>query len=702
MIYLSDGILEVAFDSDCGSLRSVTDKLSDIVIAEGGGVPFILEYEQDCFSSDFSKFAHEITNENILRLTWEIEGGVTLRATAMLENGSLSFRAHADNGSGRPLCSAEYPIVDGIRNLSDNDYLAHSYATGFLVHNPLDNFAEEGSGLRHMPYPESFSGASMQFFTYYAQGLTGLLFAAYDGAFRQKWLNFYNHGGKLRASQIFGYEDIGAGKPLTADWDFTITLTKGDGWYEAAEIYRDWALQQQWCAKGKMHERSEKCEWLLEQTGAATFGINACHDRTKWLRQYSADIQSPIFHILGPDWTKVDQNYVGSLPGGYDDWFPTKFDKANMQQIKAAGDKVAPFEFDFLLATNKSDSDKIKDSLQVWPKPPKSHDAYTFSMLCPICGYTKDLHVERDRRVISEGGCDAMYYDISANNIIKTCMSESHGHEVGAGAKMTHAYRDIYAATQKALCDDSGKYIPLGTEMINETLIDRLDYYQARANAQPCSTLETWAFRKLVRSGEAQLIPMFMYVYSGYAPVRLDGWGKLTEETGDIIYHTIAKTYLWGGIFEINCEYSPMEALDGEENPASEHYCDYKPRGYSYDKRIADYIRKFAELRTGSFNKYLAYGQMQRPPKVECRKIIRTWLQYNHGEKCMEQNQRGIIALDSVIASAYTFEGKTALFIANTTAFPEQASISYDMPENISNKLNNITLEPYQLMAITF
>lgn len=62
--------------------------------------------------------------------------------------------------------------------------------------------------------------------------------------------------------------------------------------------------------------------------------------------------------------------------------------------------------------------------------------------------------------------------------------------------------------------------------MMNEVFIDCLDYYQARANAQPCSFLETGIFRNIIKQGKAKLIPMFQYVYSGYAPLRMDGWVK--------------------------------------------------------------------------------------------------------------------------------------------------------------------------------
>ncbi len=724
MMILSSGGLELAIDRETGAIRRLTDLRTGTVLAESSQrEAFILEREQGDFSSAFKSF-HYREEPGRLELCWECEDGVAVQACIRARGEAAAFTARAQGNRDFPLCSLEYPLINGIKSiLGDEDYLAHAYATGFLVQNPYGAFEKEGDGLRHMPYPESFSGASMQFFTYYAKGLCGLYFAAEDGEFCQKWLNFYKSGDRLRASQAFGYEDVGPGKPVESSWDFLIRATEGDDWYEAADLYKAWALRQVWCRRGRLWDRpaEEKAGWLLEDTGAVTFGINGMHDRAKWIRKYRRMAGAPLFHVTGPDWTSVPQTYGSGVPGGYPDWFPTRFHPENLKAWQEDGSHFAPFEFDFLVDPEKGDREKLKASLQKWPEDPKSHDGYKFNMLCPICEYTRWLHTERDRRVVRESGADAMYYDISANNILKTCMDESHGHPAGAGRKMTEAYREIYSGTRRALTEDRGKYIPLGTEMINESLIDVLDFYQARANAQPCSALELWPYRALLRLNRAWLIPMFQYVYSGYAPVRMDGWGKLAAEGGSLVYHTIAKTYLWGGLFEINSEYSPMEVIDEEgENSSQEHYCALEPRNYPLDEDIGAYIRKFASLRTGPYGKFLAYGEMLRPPEVACGSVSRTWLQYNLSAGTAEQNSSGAVARESVLAQAYRLNGETAVFIANTTSTPQRAEIGlskiHDTPEWMacldytdenqeeravdSKKLEVLMLKPYQVTVL--
>lgn len=724
MIKVANNRMELLFDEKSGALRKITDLERNLVLAENKqNDAFLLELRQGAYTSSYQNFSYEAWETEAL-LHWTVEPGIVLTAHIVAEAEEICFQAHVTNETEQILCSLEYPLLDGIQSLTgDSDFVAHPYATGFLVQNPMESFGAEEEGFRYMPYPESFSGASMQFFTWYAENRGGLYFAAYDGAYRQKWLNFYKKHGALRASHIFGYEDIGPGKPLAMDWPFVLRTLAGKDWYEGCDLYKDWAHRQEWCAKGKRRDmsESEKAGWLLEDTGAATFGINGKHDRTRWIRKYHEAVGTPIFHVTGPDWPKERQGYGGGLPGGSDDWFPTQFSAENIRAARENGDHFAPFEFDFLLSPDKSDAETIQKNLQVWPEKPKSCDPYTFHMLCPATDYTQNFHVERDRRVIRESGADSMYYDISANNILKTCMCDEHGHTVGAGSRLTRAYRSIYRETQKALSEEKGRYVPLGTEMINETLIDVLDYYQARANAQPCSALETWPYRKLVLENRAVLIPMFQYVYSEYAPLRLDGWGKLVREGGSLIYHTIAKTYLWGGLFEINSEYSPMEVVDeAGENPSDEHYCDFQSRGYRFDEEIAAFLARFAALRVGDEGEFLRYGEMLRPSRVTCRDVDRSYFHYNIGQGAGEYESGGVISRESILTAKYRLRGETALFFANTTDEIETAVLedsfigkgkTYQVLRNRKdqtrqvdmvggNDLRELTFEPLEIVII--
>jgi hypothetical protein len=660
-IVIENELVGISFSKADGALVGLDDRLRGLNYIDGSAdVPFRLDDGSD-LKTHFETFSYardaSYTAGTAYRLIWTIGNGLALHARIELPNGSdeISFISNLENRGSQLILAVEYPIIGGMKSIGANDVLAHPYATGLLVRNPLQNFEADGGGLRFMPYPESFSGASMQFCAYFAKGKGGLYFAAHDGSYAQKWLNFFRMNGRLEASLMYGYEDIGPGKGVEAPFRYVVKTFPGDDWYQAADIYKTWAIQQDWCRQGTLARRDplNRAEWLLEKVGLSTFGIDAGRDRTRWIRQYRKDVGSPIFHILGPDWPKVDQNYADSLPGGMADWFPTRFSKENLALIREQGDYFAPFEFDFLVDPKRSDSALLKANLQVFPAKPRSRDEYAFAMLCPATDFTRAFHRDRDVRVFEESGCDAMYYDISANNLIKTDLSPSHGHPVGGGREITLAYKRIYAETKQALAAKAGKYMALGTEMMCETFLPELDYYQARAGAQPSSAFEMGTFKNLLKSGRAEVIPMFTYVYHEYGPVRLDGWGKLVNEAGELYYNIAAKAYLWGGLYELNSEYSPLEALDGRENDPAEHYFKFDPQGYLYSPERARYLEQFAFLRTGPGNKYLAYGTMLRPLDIGPTDTAMSWFHYNIDQKSPWYKDRGSVIVPGILHTSW-------------------------------------------------
>jgi hypothetical protein len=359
MILLENERIRLEIAESDGTIRNLSDLSAgiDYISDSAGGDAFRLETDVG-FSAAFATFEwiSKKTEEGKqqVSLTWQTESGVTVNAEILLESGEggLEFRCSADNGSGVRLLSLEYPILPDLRTITDggnDDYVAHPFATGVKVHNPMKHFVTNGTGLRYMPYPESFSGASMQFFTYYGMNEGGLYFSAADGEGHPKWLNFYkNPNDLLEASFIHGCEDMGPGKGIHPPYPILVAMLEGRDWYEAADRYKSWATGQKWCVKGRLADREgeEACDWLHKEMGVATFGINAGSDRTTWLRAYHEHIGTPMFHILGPDWTNEPQTFYKGVPGGFEDWFPTRFNRGNIKCMKELGHHYAPFEFD--------------------------------------------------------------------------------------------------------------------------------------------------------------------------------------------------------------------------------------------------------------------------------------------------------------------------------------------------------------------
>jgi len=609
-----------------------------------------------------------------VEITFPMDQGITVHARITLKEDGLAFTSSATCQDRTQIQMVEYPVVGGMGDWQSCAEMAHSFATGLRVKNPLKHFAA-GDGVRYAPYPECFSGASMQFFAYYAPGHGGLIFTAEDGESHQKWLNLYRSGDGMEGTMMYGFEDMGFGKSVSAPYPFTVRFLEGQGWWEAAEKYKAWAVQQRWCAMGRLADRPH-CQWLLKDVGLTTFGIDASQDRTNYIRRYHDDVNTRVFHVLGPDWAHTTQSFSKGNPGySLEGWVPTAFNQSNLEEIRRVGDYFAPFEFDFFGHARPEEGEetgkKAEANRHVFPADPFTYscDKYNYFMMCPCEHHTHDMHVARDAQIVEESGAHAMYYDISANNLLHICLSDKHQHPVGGGNVLTAGYKKIYSDTKDACAQARGDaYFPIGTEMINEVFLPELDYYQARAGAQPCSSLEMWPYKKLLDDGRADLIPLFAYVYHEYGAVRMDGWGKCVEEVGDLFYDSAAKIYFWGGLYELNHEYSPGEAFDGVETRVEDHYWSgFGPFGYEYSPGRARYLRQFAALRTGRGNRYLAYGRMRPEPQTDSPMRNKHFYHYNHG---VEEIYSGDLMLPAIRTAAWESTDDQpkgyALFLVNT------------------------------------
>lgn len=674
-LILQSEALRLTFSASDGALKGLEDKRRGVSYLDGDKkrAPYRLfaDGKEIGEAAEFS-FSQE---EGGLTLRWTGRERVITAHVALLADGA-AFRAQAEPlAKDASPCCLEYPILSGLVSRGEQTWLAHSWATGVLLRDPA-SFLPETGALRFTPYPESFSGASMQLMALWHEGLGGLYLAAHDGDGHQKWLNAYTEDGALALSHMTGLENLRPGAPTRMTYDFVLRLTGGDGWEEAAEMYREFALAQRWCKRGPLAGRKDRADWLTDEMGYCTFGINAGHDRSLWLKRYRKDIGCKGFHVLGPDWTNKPQTFGSGVPGGMEDWLPTRFSKETLRAVRENGDRFAPFEFDFLVDLGQHQQKELQQALQRFPQPTYSHDAYHFHMLCPCETFTRDFHRERDVQVQRESDADAMYYDISANNLIKVCTRTDHDHTPGGGREITEGYREIYRDTAQAMSREAGRTIPLGTEQMCEVFLDRLDFYQARAWGQPCSTLETWPIREQMLDGRARMIPLFDMVYHEYGVVRMDGWGKLTEKIGEMFFDTVAKTYLWGGLYEINHEYSPMEEIDGRENPSEEHYFRFDPQHAAYSPERAAYLAKFAAARVGNANAYWAYGRMLPAPRMRIRQRPLTWYHYNHAQSDPSYRAGGSYSCPAVRTALYESpEGRAALFLTVPGTAPEEAAL---------------------------
>ena len=717
-ITLENQYLRLTINRNDGTIQGIENTPSGLHLIQTPtpGPPWRVELlGQDDVSSWVEEFtACESTEDDSgqsITLRWQTAHGFAVKGRIELVPGDpdarFSIAVTAD--AGVRVDKIEYPILRGIGDLSEtaDTCLAHPQGTGFLFRRPRDLFEPEPirrQGLRYSPYPEGYNGSSLQFMTLYAEGEGGFYLAAHDPTLAMKWPNcFKGANGDLVSTFIHQSPDIQPGAGLDVPYPVLVGALFEGSWEEAADRYKAWAVTQPWTAQGTLADRAdnEKSRWLLDEVGFATFGVTAAADRAAWLDRFHAITGEPVFHILGCNWSKVPGTYGRGIPGGRADWFPAQFNAANLTTIRRNGDYWAPFEFDILLDPDGADGaegEEIKAAQLHLPAEKYSFDGYRFPFVCPATEYLPALHKWRDERLAGEYGADALYYDISANNVLMGCRAPGHGHPIGGGGWMVDAYARMHAASKAAASAARGTYVAQGGEMITEAFIPNLDYYQARAEASPLSGFEADVFRDWIREGTVEKIPLFTYVYHEYGPVRLDGWAKLAAEAGDLFYWTAARVALWGGLLELNYEFSPLETLHGQDEAPEEHYCHWEPRSYEVDPAKLAFVREVALARTGWGNPYLVYGTMLRPLPIASDPIELAYHLYNVGQDRPHYDEQRTMRVPSILHAAWRAPtGNLGFFFVN---------LHGDEPQTISVELDPETYgvavgTPYRITRIT-
>lgn len=605
------------------------------------------------------------------RLEWQagpyhIEGLIDVRDGEVHFRPRVSWPMEAD-----PVAALEWPLIAGAGPLQadgSDDVLLHPFATGFLFRDPYRLFTPgdpgPGGGLRWCPYPEGYAGATMQMVALVGPG-HGLQLVAQDPAGHLKWLNGYlDDERRLTLSVGHGNEDR-RHPAISPGYDTVLSRVGGGSWLPAAESYRRWANRQPWCGRGWLRHQADRPAWLHEQTGLVTFGLNLAHDRRRWVDEFARIAGPSVLHISGPNWTP-GQDYMGHTPGPLEEWFPARVHGPTLDRLRGHGHRLAPFIFDSLVGSDEAARGPVPSRMEI-PREGLARDTYRFDFRCPATPQARHLHRERDTRVVGELLADAVYYDISAHNVIKECLAPDHEHPPGGGRALSDGFLRLHRESRLATRESFGRVVAQGTELINETHVGSVDMYQARAEASPAASLESDIFHAWIKAGRVEKVPLFTFVYHEYGPVRTDGWSKLSQEQGDYFHAVAGRVLVWGGLFQLNYEYSPLEMVDGHPEPEGQHYYTFPdgslaPRPYPVDEEKVAAIGALVRLRTRIATDHLAYGRMLPSPQLAAERIGLSWFHYNGPKRSPAYEDRGVAEVDAIQCGAWELpEGRAAV-----------------------------------------
>ena len=519
-----------------------------------------------------------------LSFTWNGAWRVGVQATLDPDETVVRMRLNARAGpADEGLLTVMFPIVDGILPLSPggtDDMVLDSQATGYGHRSPLVNGKTIWS-----PYPHG-----MQFNAMFGDG-QGLYVADHDPQANAKDLTWSPRKRARTLNFTITHPLLGwAGSTLIKDYaspgDIVIGPFEGD-WYDAAQIYRKWALTAPWCAKGPIHARTDYPRWLAEAPywtiGHLGFGTGV-QDQIDIVETFGVPIG--ISHVYGW-WFQPHQD------DGYPDYFPPRLGSVGMkravQELQRSGMRVVPY-VNGLLWDQGNESWKADNAEQGAIKGPDGQVlVLTFSgnrhvAMCPGSSFWRDRSTEFCKQLAGRYGVDGVYFDFLTAQF-GDCYDTDHGHAVGGGNFWTASTRAYY----KQMRDQIKRLNPdtlLTGEHNAEWTIDILDTQLAMSDEK------------------APGVPLFQAVYHGYT-LLFGQPGNRGVYRGDLEPQTLGRWWLRGnqnGWY--NQETTAVRALKGDPKL----------------KKWLPHARNYLKLLYCSYHfarPYLTYGRMLRPPRIE-------------------------------------------------------------------------------------
>lgn len=163
-----------------------------------------------------------------------------------------SIRVHGTPGCR--IVAVQFPIITAVPAIGspDDDFLVLPYLPGTLIENPAKNWNVGQSVTLQFPADQSAQ------FLAYQDRIAGVYLAGMDAGSHPMSLAL----SKRAEGFALRHEYSTLAKPAQ-DWEspypVALGVTQG-GWYDTADIYKQWAVRQPWCAK-TLVERDDIPAW---------------------------------------------------------------------------------------------------------------------------------------------------------------------------------------------------------------------------------------------------------------------------------------------------------------------------------------------------------------------------------------------------------------------------------------------------------
>jgi Domain of unknown function (DUF6259) len=282
-IFAGNDRIELTFQKTDGRLYSLVDKVSQLDFMarkEAYWGPFSLQInvtgkDESVIGSQANRFTYAASSDKdgpVLSLTWEqfrasrptpLDISVRITIHIPSSDGLTYWKIAVTNNEDLVICQVAFPDLHGVPQLSrdgKNDFLAYPSMSGLLFQDPVNNFKLNMGHGWELFYPSAYS--NMQFTAYYSsESRSGLYFATQDTHGDSKFLSVGKPASNWMSLELFHRLPLTTRRGLTPSYTTVLGVFSGD-WFDAAQIYRTWAQDQDWFRNASLRRKDGAPEWF--------------------------------------------------------------------------------------------------------------------------------------------------------------------------------------------------------------------------------------------------------------------------------------------------------------------------------------------------------------------------------------------------------------------------------------------------------
>ncbi|MBI3944557.1 MAG: hypothetical protein HY321_01430 [Armatimonadetes bacterium] len=605
-----------------------------------------------------------------LTWTWRLSGdwgALDARARVVLPPDSpvslwtLAVENHADQA----IWQVTYPRVSGLAAFPEGDgpdWLAAPFHMGektpapvrFVNHHVkrVGTWArsqdgcfddEGGPGDIAYTYPGMWG---MQYLAYGHPAGGGIYFAAHDPQSLYKRFGMYADGGDGRHAALmlrqYPEDRAAAGASFASFYPAAVGVYAGE-WWEASAIYREWALQQEWCRRGPTREREDIPTWAKEA------------DLWYWNWQ-TANSGHPRRHVPAIEYLKerfgceIAFHWYGSngevFNGGWrsPEEYPADRDiretlVAAMRRLHAGGIRAIPY-VNARLWCPDTHAFREADGMS-WVvadehgKPHADEWAHIGLTTCP----TAPPFQEVIRRVTNQmiDGCemDGAYLDQITACYALPCFQPSHDHAPGGHDHWCRGYRQMLEKVRADIKQRSVDNV-ITSESVIECYLDLLDLDLSR---------EISGLRSRIGCPGSLPIPMFHSVYHDYH-LTYGTVQTFQERNPDLFRYGEALCLVGGGQLGVSGFFT------GDER---------KPQAQPY----LEYMEMLSKAHVAA-RAWLNLGVWKPPAAVACECVAIAAM------PDLPPTQ----GIPAVLSGCFLLDGEVCVVLVNHTQRPQQAVVT--------------------------